>query len=314
MPTPARALVRRASPLVALALAVPSTLAGCDLARVAARSSAAVSVAAGPAMEQFFDYELAGAAMPATILQLESMVRADPANRTLLLNLTRTYVGYAYSFVEDRVEQLELEQRDYEGAAEQRERAHRMYLRAKDLGWYLLAIDARGGDDAVARGDESFRRWLASQFRDRGDAPALFWTGTAWASAIGTSAEGISASADLPYARLLVERAVALDADFQNAAGLGFLGAIEAQAPDGDLERSREHFEAALARTDRHALALLVNMANSYAVQAQDRALYESLLREVLAAGDALPQARFANLVARRRAVRYLAQTDSRFP
>ena len=46
----------------------------------------------------------------------------------------------------------------------------------------------------------------------------------------------------------------------------------------------------------------------------QDRALYESLLREVRDAGDVLPEARLSNRIAKRRAERYLRFTDQRFP
>lgn len=311
MSMPSRA---RANAVMVLVLALPLGLAGCNLARIAARSSARVSAVGGGAMEQYFDLEIAGAAMPSTIMQLESMIRADPENRQLLLSLTRTYVGYAYGFVEDHVEQLELEQGDYRAAAEQRARAHRMYLRAKDLGWYRLGLDADGLGAAMARGEQAFRDVLRREFRDREDAPALFFTGSAWASAIGTSEEGLSDSADLPFARALVERSVALDPGYQSASGLGFLGALEAQVPDGDLERSRSYFEDAIARTDRHAFTLLVNMANTYAVQTQDRALYQALLQEVLTASDERPEARLPNLVARRRAVRHMAQIDSKFP
>lgn len=304
----------RAVASAALILALPAGLSGCNLARVAARSSAALSAVGGPAMEQYFDLEIAGAAMPSTIMQLESMVRAAPDNRQLLLSLTRTYVGYAYSFVEDRVEQLELEQGDYRAGGEQRARAHRMYLRAKDVGLYRLGLDAEDLVPAMARGEQAFRDVLRREFRHREDAAPLFFTGSAWASAIGTSEEGLSDSADLPFARALVQRSVELDPDYQSASGLGFLGALEAQLPDGDYDRSRALFEDAIARTDRHALTLLVNMANTYAVQTQDRALYRALLEEVLAASDERPASRLANLVARRRAVRYLAQIDARFP
>jgi hypothetical protein len=300
--------------LALVALVAATALGGCNLARVAARSSAALSVRAAPGFEQFYDYELAGAAMPATIVQLEGLIRADPSNQRLLLQLTRTYVGYSYGWVEDRVEQLELEEHDYRAGGEQRARANRFYRRAKDLGWYALGLRASGGDAHIAQGESAFGAWLRSSFDDASDAPMLFWTGTAWASAIGSSSEGLSDSADLPFARLLVERSIALDPSYQHAAGTGMLGAVEASVPDGDLERSRAYFDDAIARTDRHALALLVNMANTYAVQAADRALYEQLLHEVLSAEDVDPTARLANLIAKRRARRYLTQTDARFP
>lgn len=297
--------------LLPLFAALP--LSGCDLARVAARSSAAVSVRAAPGFEQYFDYELAGEAMPATIVQLEGMIRADPSNRRLLQQLARTYVGYAYGWVEDRVEELEFEHGAYAEGAVQRARAHRFYLRAKDLGWYLLSLDEAGGDAAMASGETAFRRWLDRFTYDR-DAPILFWTGSAWASSIGTSAEGLSDSADLPFARAMIERSIAIDPSYQHASALGALGAIEASVPDGDLDRARGFFEDAIARTDRHSYALLVNMANTYAVQAEDRALYVGLLEEVLNGADVDPSARLANLIAKRRAARYLARVDRRFP
>ena len=84
--------------------------------------------------------------------------------------------------------------------------------------------------------------------------------------------------------------------------------------PDGNLERARGYFEDGIARTDRHAFALLVNMASTYAVQAGDRALYVSLLTEVATGADLDRTERLANLVAKRRALRLLAQVDARFP
>jgi len=265
-------------------------------------------------MERFFDYEIAGAAMPATIVQLEGMLRSDPTNRFLLLQLTKTYVGYAYGWVEDRVEELELEHNDFRASAYERSRAHRIYGRAKELGFYQMRLDASGLERAIEGGDENFRRWLTRNFTDRDDAKVLFWTGSAWGSEIGTSESGLADSADLPFARALVERSVALDPDYAHASGLGFLGAVEASVLDGDMERARDYFERGIERTDRHSFSLLVNMANTFAVQTEDRELFVSLLREVLSAEDRDPSARLANLVARRRARRYLDHVEAKFP
>jgi len=55
-------------------------------------------------------------------------------------------------------------------------------------------------------------------------------------------------------------------------------------------------------------------MARTYAVRRGDRELYVSLLREVLEAGDINPEQRLTNMIAKRRAARYLAQVDERFP
>lgn len=293
---------------------VSLALTGCNLGRIAARSSAAIGRNAAPGMEQFFDYEIAGAAMPSTIVQFEGMLRSDPDNRFILVQLVKTYVGYTYGWLEDRIETLELEQGDYRAAAYERARAHRLYGRARALGFYRIGFEARGLERAITGGESNFRRFLDRHFDRPSDAALLFWTGSAWASEIGMSESGIADSADLPFARALVERSVELDPDFAHSAGLGVLGALEASMPGGDPDRARDYFEQAIERTNRHTFSLLVNMANTYAVSLEDRELYVSLLREVLAAEDVDPSSRLANLGARRRARRLLDHVDSRFP
>ena len=80
--------------------------------------------------------------------------------------------------------------------------------------------------------------------------------------------------------------------------------------------RFEECFELdeAIAATERKNLMILVQMANTYAVAAADRALYTSLLTEVRDAGDILPEGRLSNRIAKRRAERYLRLIDQRFP
>jgi hypothetical protein len=56
-----------------------------------------------------------------------------------------------------------------------------------------------------------------------------------------------------------------------------------------------------------------VNFARIYAVNAQDRQLFVSLMREVIEAGDQGDDVRLSNKVARRRAERYLSHVDELF-
>lgn len=49
-----------------------------------------------------------------------------------------------------------------------------------------------------------------------------------------------------------------------------------------------------------------MNLATRYFCAKSDRASYERTLNEVLAAGDPLPEARLQNVIAQRRARRYL--------
>ena len=86
------------------------------------------------------------------------------------------------------------------------------------------------------------------------------------------------------------------------------------ELPGADLDAAQPLWETALERTERKNLLALVNMARTYAVRRGDRELYVSLLREVLEAGDINPEQRLTNMIAKRRAARYLAQVDQRFP
>jgi hypothetical protein len=94
------------------------------------------------------------------------------------------------------------------------------------------------------------------------------------------------------------------------------LGGFESSLPKqygGHPDIGKAYFERALKLTKRRNHIILINYAMLYAVSVQDRALYESLLREVLQAGDQGSDYRMSNKVARRRAARALSRTDELF-
>ena len=80
------------------------------------------------------------------------------------------------------------------------------------------------------------------------------------------------------------------------------------------LDAAEPLWTRALEVTERKNLLAIVNMARTYAVKRQDREMYVSLLREVLEAGDVAPEQRLTNMIAKRRAARYLRLVDERFP
>jgi hypothetical protein len=121
---------------------------------------------------------------------------------------------------------------------------------------------------------------------------------------------------NLPMARAFVDRAVALDETYFHYAGLIFQGVLEctfAEAMGGHPEHGRELFERALAGTERHFFTVQLNYARSYAVNTGNRALFISLLREIIDGGDPDESVRLANRLARRRAIRLLARVDELF-
>lgn len=288
--------------------------AACSTTQLAVSTQAEVMELAFPSIEEQTDYDFARSAIPGNLVQIEGLLRVQPDNERLLLLAARGFTSYAYGFVEDELHQAE-QAGDLDAADRQRARARAMYLKAKDYGWKLLRLLDDDVPAEAPRDPDELRALVRDAFDSPEHASALFWTGNAWGLAINLSRDEPALLADLPFARVLVERAVELDERYYNASGHVFLGVAHAslgQSMGGQPETGRAHFEKALALTERRATLVHVNYAESYAVQTQNRDLFTSLLEEVLAApipeGSALT---LPNTIARRRAQRLLAQVDS---
>ncbi|MFO0693643.1 MAG: TRAP transporter TatT component family protein [Polyangiales bacterium] len=289
-------------------------LPGC-VHKMVANMTGSIFHRASPALEGQDDYAFAGEAMPMAVVQIDGLLEVVPDNETLLIDAAKGYAGYALGFIEDEAEAAE-DRGDLEENDRQRARARAMYLRARERALHWLRLRDDGIDRAIARGPDELERYLRRAFTYKKDAPGLFWAGFAWGLAINVSLDDASMVADLALARALVERSVALDDDYYFASGLSFLGyadSLIAEAVGGHPERGREFFERALTKTNRHVFIVQFFYARSYAVQTQNRELYEQLLREVIDGEASDPDARLLNAIAKRRAARWMARGSQLF-
>jgi hypothetical protein len=145
--------------------------------------------------------------------------------------------------------------------------------------------------------------------------PALYWYATnlgKWSKA--TSFTVMLANKDT-Y-RAAMERCLALDPAYFHGGPDRYFGAFYAVAPSfagGDLGKSEQHFHRALAAAPAY-LATKVLMAENLAVKRQDRALYERLLNEVLAApDDVLPGLEPETRVEKQKAAELVKLADEKF-
>ena len=134
-------------------------LGGCDMAKITADSTAGVFARAAPAFESYWDYDLAGEAVPATIVQLEGIARVVPDNDAILAQLSQAYVAYAYGWVEADLESLEFEG-NYDEADVQRKRARTMYLRAMDLTRHRIRLQNADVDGPMVVAANELQRRL----------------------------------------------------------------------------------------------------------------------------------------------------------
>ncbi|MEC7519113.1 MAG: TRAP transporter TatT component family protein [Myxococcota bacterium] len=301
--------------VVSLALVTTLAAPGCDLTRFTANSTANMFSRASAGLEQHFDYELVGDALPGNILQLEGVFRIIPDNEQLGITLVRAYTAYGFGWVEDELQRAQ-DQGDLDEEERLMGRARLLYTRGRNIGLHLMRLRDPGIDAALEGGHEGFVEYIEQNYTSAEDVPVLFWTGYAWGSAINAGRDDPEMVLMLPFARALVERAVELDESYYNYSGLTFLGVVNASLPEalgGNPEAARDYFERALEATNRNFYTVHVSYARTYAVGQQDRDLYINLLREVVDGGDPVSEARLTNRMARRRAIRWLERTDQLF-
>jgi hypothetical protein len=284
----------------------------CDTEKLAADSTAELFGRAAPGIEQHWDYDLVGKSFPFSIIQLEGLLRVVPDNEVIGLSLVAAYVGYGTGWIEDRVDVADIED-DWEKADHLRRRALVMYNRAWDLSKHFLRNRDPGFDDALKGGVDTLQTWVDTVLVDKKDAAILLWAGASLGSRINMGMEDMDTVADLPLAKVILNRSVALDPDFMFMIGKMTMGVLAASEFPPDMDSAKLILEDVLEKTERRNLMVQTSMARYYAVATGDHKLFRALLEEVVDAGDVLPEARLSNAIARRRAQRYLEQIEFYF-
>ncbi len=236
----------------------------------------------------------------------------DPAlvRDALLLAATGGFTQYTYAFVQEEAD--ETEDRDLRASWALRERARKLYLRARDYGLRGLEI----GHAEFAMGLRS-NRITALGRATKDDVPFLYWTAASWGAAISMKKSDPDLLADLPLVESLIQRGFELEPDYDHGSIHEFLIAFDGGRPEtmgGSVERARRHFEEAVRLSGGLRAAPLVDLAESVSVRVQDRAEFESLLRRALRIDvDARPEWRLSNLIMQRRARWLLGRADQLF-
>lgn len=273
----------------------------CTPKQIASDITSQIFAGGAPAFEMESDVGLAENTGMTIIKMLESFQYDNPKNKNYLTLLSRSYANYAFGF-------LEWNMMKYKGVDEAQralneERAKTFYTKGKNFGLSVLTRNA-AFEKAVNRDLDTFKKALKGF--GRGYVPALFWTAFNWGSWINLNKDSPQAIADFPKVEAIMQRALEIDENFFYGGPHLFFGFSFGSRPamfGGNPALSKEHFEKAVAAYQRKHLMGLVLYAQSYAVQNQDRALFDSLLNEVLAADAAsLPEQRLANELAKLRA------------
>jgi predicted anti-sigma-YlaC factor YlaD len=304
--------VERLLLLLALSVTV-APLAGCRSAALSLAARAAASSGTSYASDD--DPELVREAVPFGLKTMEGLLAEKPRHEGLLTALASGFTQYAYAFVQGDADLADLEGR-LEAARAGRDRARRLFLRAREYGLRGLEVRHDGISAKIRAGGRDLGGALAA-VDSKGDVPLLYWTASAWTLAIASGKGDMALVAELPVPIAMMERALALDEGWNEGAIHEFFVAYDATrsaAEGGGPERAKAHLDRALALSMNKKLGPRVSFAEGVLVQRQDRQEFTRILEEVVRADPAeVPRYRLANLLAQRRARALLAHADDLF-
>jgi hypothetical protein len=254
--------------------------------------------------DQIGDYEVARGAAEAGLVQFEGLHVLSPNNEDALYSLTQAWVGYGFAFAEDDMEAAQDKGND-ELADYDKNRAHMAYDRAVFYGLELLSHKDKGF--LAARKDaNTLKAWLKANFTSKDDVPGLFWLAYAWMARVNLDKDDPSVVAELYVGETIMERAVELDPSYDHWNGKIALASYHVAV--SNLAEGKKEFELALEKTQRKDLMVQFTYAQTYACETADRKLYDSLMKEILDAGDTDPDQRLENAIAKRKARRYMGK------
>lgn len=283
---------------------------GCSVKRVAINKLGDALAGGGTTFASDDDPELVKAAVPFSLKLIESLLAESPQHRGLLLAACSGFTQYSFAFVNQEAD--EKADTDMAAADVSRARAKRLYLRARNYGLRGLELKHADFEHALRKNPKAAVRVAVPR-----DVPFLYWTAAAWGAAISISKDDPALVSDQVIVEALIDRSLELDEDFDHGAIHGFLISYEMArqgAPGEAAERARKHFDRALELSHGKLASPLVSLAESVAVEKQDKAGFQNLLNRALAINpDAAPESRLQNLVAQRRARWLLGRVDELF-
>jgi len=282
---------------ILILIAVVFLFEGC-IQTIALRSMGGILDNGLSAFYEESDLQLAHEALGSNLKLIEAIIKSDPENEQFLTFAAEGFNAYALAFCED----------------DSMERARVFYLRAKEYGMRVLMKNKKFKE--ALDGDITAFREAVKTF-DKDGVPAIFWTAFSWGSYVNITRTDVAGLADLSKVQALIEFVAEKDPSFYHGGAYLFLGVIEGTTPKslgGNPDKAKEYFEKALKVNGGKFLMTQLYYARTYAVATQDQLLFESLLKQVEEASpDILPEARLANIVAKKKARKLLAQENELF-
>jgi len=233
---------------------------------------------------------------PAFLLMVDGMIYDDPNNDRLLRAAADIYAAYAVLCVTDA------------------DRGRR--LTEKAVTYALRGLCARRSDACGLRDlpFEGFAHRVDGM--DKGDVPAMYALGTAWAAWVQARKEDWNAIAQISRIEKLMQRVILLDETYRDGGAhlyMGILATLTPQALGGRPQEAVFHFKRAKELSGGKNLMVDVAYARQYARMVFDRPLHDELLKDVLKKAPEQEGYTLLNIQAQREAKQLLEEADDYF-
>lgn len=225
------------------------------------------------------DLQLAHEASAFYLKLSESILRENPGNLPLAEAVAGGFTQYAYAFVAFDAERIE--SKDARTVQKLRQRAARLYARARNHAMAALERTTPGFARALSNPDP--KKWPVLTDKQVGVA---YWAAASWGGLISLSKDDPEIVADLPLAIRLAGIAYAKAPAFGQGSLASLMGTFEASRPNGSSARAVTYFDRALAAGGGKNAGVFVAKAEAIAQPAGDRAAFEALLQQSLAAAN----------------------------
>jgi len=268
----------------------------CSPRRLILNQASGIFESALPTIYQEDDLELAEQFFSANLKTIEIVLAKDPTNRKLNLLAGQAFGAYAMAFVEDQ----------------DPERAQRFYQRGLKYALAGLPTNITFGENVRPAELEE----ILKQCR-KADVPVLFWIGYNWGSFILHNLDSPKTIANLAKVEMIMHRILELDETYNFGGVHLFYGNYYAARPPllgGNPEKGREHYLRNMELNRNQFLLTNFFYARYYAVQVQDRTLFDKLLTGIVDFDlEQVPDLRLFNALAQQKARRLLAEAEIYF-
>jgi len=268
-------------------------LSSCSLNRLIINSASGFMEDGIQVIYQEDDLKIAEQFLANNLKTIELLLGKDPENRRLNLIAAQGFGAFAMAFVED----------------EDPDRAARLYQRGLAYAFRSLPKRKHFGSTIKPSALEALLKTYSKK-----DVPVLFWLGYNWGSYVLQHLDDPRRLVNLSKVEMIMHRVLELDETYNFAGVHLFYGSFYAARPPilgGNPEKGREHFERNLELTNNSFYMTIYFLARYYAVQVQDREMFDSLLNDIVELDiDKYPDIRLMNALAKQKAHKLLENQD----